>query len=60
MQGGLLRFEDRKEKQFMLENYGATIPRHGLFVKRQVFILLLRHVMDKWKRLKNVAKAIAI
>ena len=21
MQGGLLRFEDRKEKQFMLENY---------------------------------------
>ena len=33
---------------------GITIPRHGFFVKRQVFILLLRHVMDKWKRLKNV------
>ena len=33
MQGGLLRFEDRKEKQFMLENYWGYYTATRIFCK---------------------------
>ena len=53
-QGGLYRFEDRKEKQFMFENhYGHTIPRRESIVKRQVCIFILYYVMIKWKMLQK-------
>ena len=59
MQGGLHWFEDRKEKQFMFENYYSdNIPRRAGFVKRQEFILALKYVINKWE-MGNVAKAIA-
>jgi hypothetical protein len=49
MQGGLHWFEDRKEKQFMFENYYSdNIPRRARFVKRQEFISTLKYVINKW------------
>ena len=54
MQGGLHWFEDRKEKQFMFENYYSdNIPRRTRFVKRQEFILTLKYVINKWELLQK-------
>ena len=54
MQGGLHWFEDRKEKQFMFENYYSdNIPRRARFVKRQEFILTLKYVINKWELLQK-------
>ena len=54
MQGGPHWVEDRKEKQFMFENYYSdNIPRRARFVKRQEFILTLKYVINKWELLQK-------